>query len=46
MPKPVVMIRRNRGPRKSRVRIGWLPIVLFLLVALSTALFAMAALGF
>jgi hypothetical protein len=46
MPKPVVMIRRNRGPRKSRVRVGWVPILLFLLVALGTALFAIAVLGF
>jgi hypothetical protein len=46
MPKPVVMIRRNRGPRKSRVRIGWLPIVIFLLIAVGTALFAIIVLGF
>jgi len=46
MPKPLVMIRRNRGPRKSRVRIGWWPIVLFLVLALGAALFAIDVLGY
>jgi hypothetical protein len=47
MAKHVVMIRRNRGgPRKSRARIGWRPVIVFLLVALGTAVFAIVVLGF